>query len=401
MTELIIIATVLGVCAAIGGVYWLAIGLRTSRAMEDRPTITRGLEIDPPAQWPKVSVIVPAHNEQRVIRRCAESLHRQDYPNLEVIFVLDRCTDGTQNELRDAAADDPRIRIIENDSCPDDWAGKCNAARIGAEQATGDWLLFTDADTVFDLRLCRAAISLALHRGLALLSLLSTLSHERWFERIIQPVAALNLMKMYPLERINRAENSRAFANGQFMLFDRKWYEQIGGHTAVKNDLLEDIAFARRINAAGGRGGIALSDGMLNVSMYDSMDAFLRGWKRIFMEGCKRKPARLRKYAWRLMAIGVLLQVIQFAGLITAVAFVVMGYVLLAVPITVVTLVSLAIQFFVLRRVYPMGGAPRSAVWFYPVGAFMVMRVMFEAANDLQHRRPVVWGGREYVLEPR
>ncbi len=402
MTALIIIATVLGLCSTVGGVYWLAIALRMSRAMEDRPTILRGLEVEESSEpLPKLSIIVPAHNEQRVIRRCAESLRAQDYPDIEFIFVLDRCTDDTLAELRAAAADDPRIRIVENDSCPDDWAGKCNAARIGAEHATGDWLLFTDADTMFDPRLCRAAVALARKRGLALLSLLSTLSYDQRFERIIQPVAALNLMKMFPLERVNRAENARAFANGQFMLFDRTWYERIDGHHSVKHDLLEDIAFARRINNEGGRGGVALSDGMLMVSMYDSMRSFLQGWKRIFIEGCKRKPARLRKYAWRILLIGVSLQIVQAAALVTAVLFLIAGHPILAIPVSVVTFLSLIMQFSVLRRIYPMGGAPRSAVWFYPLGAFMVMRVMFEAASDLENRRPVVWGGREYILEPR
>ncbi|NDC52379.1 MAG: glycosyltransferase [Actinobacteria bacterium] len=82
-----------------------------------------------------------------------------------MIFVLDRCTDGTLAELR--AIDDPRLVIIENGSCPEDWAGKCNAARIGAARARGELLLFTDADTWFDPRLVRATV--ALLRGRLLL----------------------------------------------------------------------------------------------------------------------------------------------------------------------------------------------------------------------------------------
>lgn len=402
MDVLLIITLVLGLGAVVGGFYWATVGLRARRAMEDRPTVRRGLELPAPTEgWPTLSIIIPAHNERRVIEKCARSLLAQDYSELEIIFVLDRCTDDTAERLRSAVGDDPRVRIIENDSCPDDWAGKCNAARLGAEHATGDWLLFTDADTHFDPQLCKATVALAMHRNLALLSLLSTLTHEHHFERMIQPVAALALLKIYPIERVNRSVNARAFANGQFMLFNRTWYERIGGHASVRDDLLEDIAFARKINESGGRGGIALADGLLTVSMYESIEALRLGWKRIFIEACKRKPRRLRKYAWRMLFIGVLLTAGQLTAAALALVLLATGQPVVGVTVLAVAAVSMGIQLSVLGRIYPLGGAPRSAVLLYPVGAFNVVRILFSAASDLEHRRPVKWGGREYVLEPR
>ena len=139
--------TFVALCAAVAA-YWTIALVRVASTVWRMPRVRDGLECPEPAGgWPLVSVIVPAHNEERVIDACAGTLRAQDYQRLEIVFVLDRCTDRTAALLAPHAEADPRIVVIENASCPDDWAGKCNAARVGAAAATGAWLLFTDADT--------------------------------------------------------------------------------------------------------------------------------------------------------------------------------------------------------------------------------------------------------------
>ncbi|UCD75267.1 MAG: glycosyltransferase [Phycisphaerales bacterium] len=386
--------------------FWIIIWWRVCRTVRETPTIRRGLELSEPAPgWPKVSVIVPVHNGERVIDACVESLRGQQYDNLQIIFVLDRCTDRTLPILRRHAEADDRITLLEIDACPPDWAGKCHAARLGAGKATGEWLLFADADTQFDPWLVRASLALAMDRSLGMLSLLSTLTYQRAFERIIQPVAIMNLIRMYPIERVNRPEPGRIrpFANGQFMLFDRKWYEQIGGHEAVKDDLLEDIALARRLSDAGGQGGLFAADGMLTCSMYDSPEALKTGWKRIFIEACKRKPRRLRSNAWKNAGIGLAAPSVQLLALVV-------GFLLLwrelPLPWLGLALIGLAvigsgIHLMSLLRIYDLCGAPRTAAVYYPIGCWSIGSVMFAAARDLKKRRPVIWADREYVLEPR
>jgi glycosyltransferase involved in cell wall biosynthesis len=384
--------------------FWLIVGFRVHRMMLAQPTIRRGLSLPPPevdSALPSVSIVIPTHNEERVADRCARSLRELRHDALEIIFVLDRCTDSTADILRRHAAEDDRIILIENETCPDDWAGKCHAASLGAERASGAYLLFTDADTVFDPDLVRAATAVATDRGLGLLSVLSTLSSNHAYELIAQPVASINLIRMYPIERVNRDAGARPFANGQFMLFERSWYERIGGHHAVKDDLLEDIAFARRLNEAGGRGGVFLADGMLRCSMYDSLTAFRAGWKRIFIEACNRKPGRLRENAWRVLLGAVGLPVVQAValviGLVMALAFAhPLGFALGGA-----VLAGFVAQLATLVRIYRVCGAPLAATLFFPAGSWIVSRILFAAARDLRARRPIVWGGREYVLEPR
>ncbi|MCL4209093.1 MAG: glycosyltransferase [Phycisphaeraceae bacterium] len=390
------------ILASVSAAYWAVVLVRVIRAMLAAPSVRVGLETpQPPGGWPKVSIIVPAHNEQQVIEDCARRLTAQDYPNLEIIYVLDRCTDDTLKRLRPFAERDGRITIVENDSCPPDWAGKCNAARLGAERAAGGWLLFTDADTQFHPSLVRASVGMALGRGLDFLSLLSTLTSHEPFERLVQPVASMTLLRMYPLDRVNRAETKRRFANGQFMLFSRDIYQRIGGHVTVKDDLLEDMSFARYVRRRGGTSGVFLDGGMLVCAMYDSFPAFREGWKRIFIEACKRKPDRLRRVGGRLMVNAVCDPVLRLAAAGMAIHALAIGAVGWALALGIASGLGWLLKTGALSIVYRLGRSPGWAVLAQPWGAWHVARIMFEGARDLKARRPVRWGGREYVLEPR
>ncbi|MHC5023862.1 MAG: glycosyltransferase family 2 protein [Planctomycetota bacterium] len=391
------------VIAGAGLVYWLVVLWRVQRSMRPRPTIRAGLDLPVPAGPdgpPTVSIIIPVHNEQRVIDACAASLREQDYPRFEIVFVLDRCTDDTARLLAPHAAADDRIKIVENDHRPEDWPGKCHAAHIGAEHARGEWLLFTDADTQFEPGLVRAAVALAADRDFALLSLLSTLTYHHAFEHVAQPVATMALVRMFPLRR-SRGQRPRPFANGQFMLFQREWYDKVGGHAGVRDILLEDLRFARLIDRAGGGCGVMLADGMLTCSMYDSRPAFENGWKRIFIEATNRRMRRLRRTAWGLRILGVGLPLGQ-ASCVGLAAW--LGWLTdAAMGPTVVSIVllGLLVQSVALARIYRASGAPIFATALFPLGAWLVGRIMIEAAIDLEQRRPVEWGGMQYVLEPR
>ena len=402
MITLSIIVWMLLTVSAAAVVLWAVLLVRMMLILADHPTVRDGIDLPAPEEgWPALSIIVPAHNEQEMIDGCARLLRDQEYENLQIVFVLDRCTDDTAAVLAPHASADPRIVVIENDSCPDDWAGKCNAARLGAEQATGDWLLFTDADTRFDPQLVRAAVAIARDRDLALLSLLSTLTFEHRFERIAQVPAAMTLLKLYPIQRTDRARSPRPFANGQFMLFRRDWYDRIGGHVAVKDALLEDIAAAKLIAGHGGRTSVLFADAMLMCSMYDSLPAFEAGWRRVFIEACARKPGRLRKWSRRTLASGAVMPVLQVATLAAAAGLAHAGDAPLAIAMVATVLAGWGVQAAVLVWIYTLAHAPLRTILLFPLGCLIVGRIMANAARDLELGRPIVWGNKQYVLEPR
>ena len=360
--------------------------------MSTRPTIREGLSLPAPTDV-SVSIVIPAHNEERVIDRCATSLRNQSYTNIQIIFVLDRCTDRTLEILQKHAEEDDRICIVENDHCPDDWAGKCNAAKIGAAKATGDWLLFTDSDTKFDVELVKCAVASALKRGASLLSLLSTLTFDSNYERMVQPIASTFLVRQFPVDRVNRERNSRPFANGQFLLFTRSAYEEIGGHDAVQEELLEDIAFARVIHKCGKRVQLLFADGLLKCSMYSSFEAFQNGWKRIYIEASSRNVKRLKKSGCLAILLGVLLPLASVAGIAV-------GYT--SSPILFWTSIgSITSCVLVIAWLYRINRAPIIFTIFAPIGASVVAKLFFDAAAMLQRREQIHWCGKAYDLEPK
>jgi len=396
ISALLLLAITVGALAL-----WTVILFRVARSLRRVPRVRDGLALpSPQGGWPKVSVVVPAHDEARVIDSCVTSLRAQEYPALSLIFVLDRCSDSTAEILRRHAALDRRIEIIENDFCPPDWAGKCHAAALGAARADGEFLIFTDADTRFHPGLVRACVAMSVDRGSSLLSLLPRLTTRRRFERVVQPVASIMLLQLYPAERVEHEETPRAFANGQFMLFRRDAYLAIGGHAAVREDLLEDLAFARVIQSRGEKVSLLIAEEMLEVSMYDSYDAFRRGWRRIFIEACRRKPSRIRKHALRLFVIGGVFPLAQVALLVLAISALPTAALW---PIAAIATVCLAVaaQCAALGWLYRLLGVPLVAVAAYPFGAVTIAFLLWQSARDLICRRPIRWAGREYVLEPR
>lgn len=394
-----------------GGVYYGVVLWRVLKTAWTLPTARDGLTMPMPSGgWPSVCVVVPAHNEEAVIGELARSLMGQDYPGLRVVFSLDRCTDGTEAVVRGVCASgnalDPRFEIVRVTACPEGWAGKTHAAWRGVCDSAGakgaELLLFADADTVFEPGLVRASVALLHARRLDLLSLLSQLTSEQWFEKTVQPAAGFELVRQYPLDIVNREVRPRAFANGQFMLFRRGLYDAIGGHERVKHELLEDIAFARHLDIVRktmpSRWGVLMTGGMLRCRMYRDWPSFRRGWKRIYTEASLRRPAQLREWAWRKRLGGV---VMPAAGLVCAMLgpMVVMWDRPLGWTMIGAGVVSLAMFVVTMVRIYADQGLGFAWALAYPFGAWRVAGLLSEAARDLEQGVKTVWGGREYARE--
>ena len=401
----ILVALSLGSVAL--GVVWLIVLVRVRRTARDLPSADRGIAMaghSPPVG--RVCVVVPAHNEAGKIGRLVRSLRAQTHADLRVVLCLDRCTDTTLDEAREAIGDDDRFEVLEIGECPIDWAGKVNAVQTGVDRSDGareaDWLLFTDADTEFDPECVRATLAIACDRNDGLLSLLSTLSDGRWFERVVQPMSGLELVRQYPLARASDddPERRRAFANGQFMLFRRDVYDDIGGHEPVHDALLEDIALAELVRQTGAGASLLLAGGMVRCSMYDDWDEYRRGWKRIYTECAGRKSARLRRHARVARTIGALLPACGVGALLVGISLVMggrpMGWVGLGTggAGVLIWLVGVA---GVLR-------SGRALVWSAPItplGAWLNGSILREAARDLDRGTPTSWGGREYARQAR
>lgn len=397
---LMLLTVAAGACAA----YWSVALCRIVLGLRRLPGAGEGASLPAPeGGWPSVCVVVPCHNEEAALPALIRSLRGQQYPHLRVVLSLDRCTDDSAGAATRAIDGDPRFEILEIDACPEGWAGKTHAAWRGARTGMGDAerVLFIDADTELHRDCVRAAVALLDARRLDLLSLLSTLSHERWFERVAQPAAVLELLRQYPLERANRDEERRPFANGQFLLFRRDAYDAIGGHESVADHLLEDIALARRVHSAGRRPGVLRAGAMLRCRMYDDWASFRRGWKRIYTESANRRPQRLRGAARRAFASGAMLPSSAALALLGGAVATIAGDLRLGVPAIALglcgCLASLGAQIVLLS-------AQRASIWsapLQPLGAALVSSILREAARDLDRGVRTSWGGIDYVRATR
>lgn len=241
---------------------------------------------------PKVSIVVPARNEEKNIARCLATLAAQDYPDYEIVVVNDRSTDRTA-ELVDAAAKASRapVRRVDIGKLPPGWTGKNHAVFAGSKAAHGEWFLFTDADTAHRPHCVSTAMAAALGRGIDLLTLAPETECRTFWENVVQPVAVSSIALWFDPVKINDPESGVVIANGQFMLVSRGVYEKTGGNESVKSEVVEDVEYARRVVAAGHT--VRFLDGtrLYSTRMYSTLAEIKTGWARIFTHLFKKSVA--------------------------------------------------------------------------------------------------------------
>ena len=226
-----------------------------------------------------VTAIVPARNEEAVIAACVESLAGQ--PEItEIVVVNDESSDRTGEIVRDLAQKISRLKLAQVQGVPTGWVGKNYAASVGASQAIGDWLLFTDADAELLPGAVRRALQLAQEHSAALVSFSPEQVTERWYEKALIPFVYCRLARHYSFDAVNDPASDAAAANGQFLMMRREAYNAIGGHTQVAGEVLEDVALARRAKAAGFRLWFGSGAGLVRVRMYRSFAAMWGGWRK-------------------------------------------------------------------------------------------------------------------------
>jgi hypothetical protein len=226
-----------------------------------------------------VSAIVPARNEEATIATAVESLAAQ--PEITEIFVVnDQSTDGTAAILTQLASRYPQLRVLETGALPSGWVGKNYAVSLGAAQATGDWLLFTDADGVHLPGSMARALADAAASGAGLVSYSPEQVTRTWWERALIPFIFSRLGRKFPYEAVMDPESPVAAVNGQYVLIRRSEYARTGGHAAIAGVVLEDMALARQAKDAGVRFYFASGVGIIRVRMYRTFGAMWEGWTK-------------------------------------------------------------------------------------------------------------------------
>ena len=220
-------------------------------------------------QFPSLSIIIPARNEEANLHLLLPSLLALDYPGPhEIIVVDDNSTDRTARVAQNLGA-----HVVCAGQLPPGWLGKPHACHRGAESVTGDWLLFTDADTVHTLYGPRSAVSYALEHNLDGVSVF--LRHETFgvVDRLVLLAAFAGLYA--------GMQTAHPVLNGQYILIRREAYFQSGGFAAVRNEPLEDLALAHLLKEVGLHVPLLRGAAAGSVQMYQNLRHLWNGMTRI------------------------------------------------------------------------------------------------------------------------
>ena len=228
---------------------------------------------------PYVSIILPVRNQAKTVEACVSSLAHLDYAEKEIIIVDGGSTDGTLAQISKYA---DAVRIVEEDPLPEGWVGKNWACSQGYRQAKGEFLLFTDGDSIHGIDSLARSVGYLQAEKADMVTLAPGTILRTFWEKVLQPPIFLLIMILVGGKLVNDDGRKNAIGNGQYMLFTREAYEKIGGHVAVKNSIVEDYNMARLLKKAGMRLRFVTGQDVLGVRMYASLAEIWRGWRKNF-----------------------------------------------------------------------------------------------------------------------
>lgn len=236
----------------------------------------------PPAVAESISILVPARDEAHRIAPCIQALITQALlSDVEIIVLDDGSTDGTADLVRSLTHDDARIRIIEGAPRPHGWLGKPWACQQLADAATGSVLVFVDADvTVAPQGIASSVVELR-RSGLDLICPYPQQVAHTPAERLVQPLLQWSWLTTLPLALAERSpRESLVAANGQLLVVDAVAYRRAGGHEAVREDVLDDVALLRAVKRSGGRGNVVDGTHVATCRMYEGWDDLRDGYTK-------------------------------------------------------------------------------------------------------------------------
>ncbi|MGB9600230.1 MAG: glycosyltransferase, partial [Myxococcota bacterium] len=229
----------------------------------------------------KISIIVPARNEEERILPLLESIASQSYQNFELIVVDDKSEDRTVDVVNSYRGKIKNLKIVESDA-QQGWCGK-NAALVKGFQNVdkdSEWLLFIDADCELRENALLTVLDFALRNSIDCLSLFPEVRSERFFERLLLPSVGAMVTLFNSPEKVNNPSDRVAFLNGQFIFVKKDVYRDIGTHESVKDAILEDAALAYEVKMKGYKIFLGFGENIYLVRMYNSFSEFINGWTK-------------------------------------------------------------------------------------------------------------------------
>jgi chlorobactene glucosyltransferase len=344
-----------------------------------------------PEDAPLISVIVPARNEAANIERCVRSILAQRYTNLEIIAIDDASTDATPQILARLAAEDTRLRVVSGGTLPPGWTGKNHAIYQGVQHARGAWLLFVDADVTLQPGALGAAYQTAQQRDVKLITLWARQELHTFWERAAQPVIIGMNQAVDPWQRVSDPRHpDAAYANGQFIFIDRAIYDTIGGHAAVRDEVVEDQMLSWRLKRAGYR--MLMMDGtrLISTRMYTSLQSIWEGWS-------KNNFLTLRRNWWLLLGSIIATYFVAVSPFILTIwALIGFKFSYQALDPLLANLFAIALIWWTRWRARSYFGTPPQDYLLHPLGGIIFLGIFVNSAFRHTSGTGVTWKGRRY-----
>jgi cellulose synthase/poly-beta-1,6-N-acetylglucosamine synthase-like glycosyltransferase len=257
----------------------LLYGRLQSRALPKDATLPPG------TAWPTVSIVIAARDEEAEIEKALQSALSLDYPALEVIVVNDRSTDGTAAALERIRERHPHLNVVTITELPAGWLGKNHALQRGVQEARGEWLLFTDADIVFDPRTLKRAVALVSKSGLDHLAMTGRLCSDSFWINMLVVLFARNFTLFVRPWKARDPKSPCHVGIGGFNLVRRSAYEKVGGHEPIRLRPDDDLKLGKILKRAGFRQEMVSGVDALSLQWYSSVHGMMLGLEKNVLAG--------------------------------------------------------------------------------------------------------------------
>ena len=370
------------VLAAFG--WWIVMPWRAVLHDRKLPALA-GLLLKTPSQWPKVSVLVPARNEEDTLFAAIQSLLLVDYPNLEIILINDRSTDQTAAVVERLVQLDPRVRQIHIEHLPDGWLGKVHALHQATRTSSGEWLLFTDADVHFTADVLKQAMSYCIQHQKGLLALLPDIVTDRGLVGAAQAAFGVLLLSMLNFTRIADPNSNAAMGVGAFNLVNRQYLDSKAGLEWLRMEVADDVGLALMMKQRGANPDILSGRGLIEVDWYPNLAAMLDGVLQRCIMGSNY---RLSLFTLSCLFVGLCL------GAPLALSFLLAPYSTLAWLCMAAYFIPAVILLAGGRHI----GAAHASLWGISIGYAIILYGMLRSLVSCLRHGGIYWRGNIYPL---
>lgn len=332
---------------------------------------------------PRLSIVVPARDEEGTVEEAMRTLLALDYPDLEIIAVDDRSTDRTGEILERQAGEEPRLRVIRVRDLPGGWLGKSHALNVGSGQAAGEWILFTDADVHFEPTCLSRAIRYAVEREIDHLVVTpEVIAHGFWERAFLGLFWTLFALRWKP-SRVADPRSRHYIGVGSFNLVRAAAYRRAGGHAAMPMEVLDDVKLGKLLKRSGARPECVPGEGLVRVRWVHGVGAAVRGLTKNTFAAMHFNPILTMLAALGLLVVGVWPLLGIFAGPL---------WPRLLCGLTLGTMV-----WSVGQGVHVTGLRPYHAIA-YPAATLVLVYILFRSMISAYARGGIVWRGTHYPL---